>query len=212
MKLTRSDIIALIALLFTIIASCAAVLVVPEFREFIFNQNPIVSLRSSPAEVLSSEQVKIMIKRYDFYSSEWNNWNKEWSNLSGKGITNKFKNQKGGKVIYDDTTGLFWQQSGSIHLLSLEEAEKYIQQLNYDGFAEFRDWRFPTLEEAMSLVEPKKNDNNMNIDPKFDKLQHAIWTADTLDTTKRTWVVSFDQGSCENYGGSMGRYVRAVRN
>ena len=54
-----------------------------------------------------------------------------------------------------------WQQSGSSERMQFEDAKKWITELNLKGFAGFNDWRLPTLEEAMSLMEPEqKNGNN----------------------------------------------------
>ena len=112
---------------------------------------PKIKLRSEPIENLSDDEVKTMVKEKGFYDSDWNK--------SGKGIDNIYEEQEinGDKVVVDKATGLMWQQSGSpSHNMNYADAKKYIRKLNDDGFAGFKDWRLPTLEEVMSLMEPTK--------------------------------------------------------
>jgi hypothetical protein len=169
---------------------------------------PALQLRNQPTTLLP-EQVKAMLKRYDFYCHEYG-WNKDWSNPQGKGIDNKFEIQQEGKVVVDRATGLMWQQSGSPEYMDYANAEKYIRDLNNQRFASYNDWRLPTLEEAMSLMESKKH-GNLYIDPLFDQTQMWIWTADK-ESAGVAWVVYFGNGSCHrNDVDFRSHYVRAVR-
>ena len=90
------------------------------------------------------------------------------------------------------------------------EAEKYIRELNNKSFAGFTDWRLPTLEEAMSLMETQKKNGNLYSDSKFGQTQRSIWTADK-DSAGRAWFVAFGYGVCYRLGVDGGIYVRAVR-
>jgi uncharacterized protein DUF1566 len=122
---------------------------------------------------------------------------------------NEFEAQKDGKVIYDKATGLMWQQSGS-EKVTYEEARNYIRKLNQDGFAGYKDWRLPTLEEAPTLLKPEKTENNLYIDPLFDNKQKCIWTS-YLSSASGAWVVDFNRGICYYYSDINNAYVRAVR-
>ncbi|HLC17142.1 MAG TPA: DUF1566 domain-containing protein [Thermodesulfovibrionia bacterium] len=163
---------------------------------------PKIKLRSEPIENLSDDEVKTMLKEKGFYDSDWNK--------SGKGIDNIYEVQEknGDKVVVDNATGLMWQQSGSPNYMQYADTTKYILKLNDEGFAGFKGWRLPTLEEAMSLVEPKQN-NGLYIDPLFDSTQKWIWTADE-STSSPSWRVSFTVGDVD-WGFSDINYVRAVR-
>ncbi len=55
------------------------------------------------------------------------------------------------KLVIDRATELTWQRSGSSDAITYNEAKKYIHELNKQKFAGYNDWRFPTLDEAMSL-------------------------------------------------------------
>ncbi len=161
---------------------------------------------------LFKDGVMTMIERYNFYCKE-NTFTKEYSNPKGKGFKNKFEEQikKGDKVILDQASGLMWQQNGSRELMAYEETLDYVEQLNILRFAGYNDWRLPTLEEAMSLMEPEVNSDEYNVDSVFDSEQERIWTSDLhIDSA---WVVYYFAGYCTTSRLSwINYYVRAVRN
>ena len=114
-------------------------------------------------------------------------------------------------VVFDGATNLIWQRSGSKTYLSYENAKKYINNLNNDGFAGSKNWRLPTLEEAMSLMETEET-NGLFIDPIFDDEKEFIWTADLVEGKPRAaWVVIFSRRSCGWIELDLTTYVRAVR-
>ena len=159
------------------------------------------------ASTLSVEQVKTMLKEKNFYDSDWNS--------VGAGAENDYKRQPsaGDTVIVDHVTGLTWQQSGSRDVRFFPEASEYIQSLNEQKFAGHSDWRLPTLEEAMSLMEPTRMNGDLYIDPRFDKTQRWIWTSDKYaeGPASSAWVVYFDFGGCYGSRVDGDGYVRAVR-
>ncbi len=126
---------------------------------------------------------------------------------------NKFKIKivDGDKVVVDHATGLMWQQSGSDDKERFFDLEKYIEHLNRDKFAGYNDWRLPTLEEAITLLEEETNNNGLYINPVFDKIQNYIWTFEKSNLS-HTWVVYFGGGYCYELDiRSYNCYVRAVR-
>jgi len=165
-------------------------------------------LRSSPNTNLSYADVKSMLTKHDFYIKE-TSWNDEFNNPKGLGFKNEFQTQKNGQVIYDAATELTWQQSGSSSGITFKEAQAYLQKLNTEKYAGFGDWRLPTLEEAMSLMEPEKMNGDLHIDSKFDKTQSYIRTADKYSAS---WGVNFIGAYCLNDDfGHVHYFVRAVR-
>lgn len=165
-------------------------------------------LRSTPT-ILSESDVKAMLRKYDFFCYEYE-WSKDWSNPQGKGIDHKFTIRQNGEMVFDHATGLMWQQGGSSESISFLEAEKYVRDSNARRFAGFNDWRLPTLEEAMSLVEREENTDGMYIDPIFDRAQWWIWTTDKSSASS-CWAVLVLGGSCGHHHLSYGSYVRLVR-
>ncbi|NIW78481.1 MAG: DUF1566 domain-containing protein, partial [Calditrichae bacterium] len=86
----------------------------------------------------------------------------------GGGFPNEFRLYENGKVIIDESSGLYWQQSASAKRMTYKQAQHYIDYLNLIQFAGFDDWRLPTLEEAMTLVEKTRQDEK-KIAPLFDQ-------------------------------------------
>ncbi len=162
--------------------------------------------RSKPAE-LDEADVKKMLKDLKLFDSDWNKTSKGFNNqLEATTI-------KGKKIVSDKNSGLMWQQGGSSEYVNYEKAEKYIQDLNEKNYAGFNDWRLPTLEQAMSLMEPEKKNKGLYIDPLFDTQQEWIWTCDPVKGEPlRVWVVGFSSGYCSHDHRAYGDdYVRAVR-
>ncbi len=103
------------------------------------------------------------------------------------------------KVVIDHATGLMWHQSGSLKNMSWKRAKKWVTGLNEKGYAGFSDWRLPTLEEAVSLLEPIEKNGNQLIDTVFDISQSSIWTGDSNVSSAslkmdRAWSVNFNYG------------------
>ena len=158
-----------------------------------------IKLRST-LTTLSEDDVKTMIKKYNFYDNRWN--------PEGNFANDYVKKQDKGIVI-DRRTGLMWQQSGSNNLMTYDSADKYIQELNQRQFAGYSDWRLPTLEELTSLLENKQLNKDLYIDPVFDNDQWWCWTSDKRSSSS-CWVVDFNYGYVYWYDWNL-YYVRAVR-
>ncbi|MFQ5630538.1 MAG: DUF1566 domain-containing protein, partial [bacterium] len=104
--------------------------------------------------------------------------NKKWSHANGGGIAHQYELQQNGQVVFDAATGLWWQQSGSRDKMTFSKTKRFADELCKNKFAGFSDWRLPTLEEAMSLMEKENMNGDLHIDPVFDKAQSWIWTSD----------------------------------
>jgi len=166
-----------------------------------------VSLRSS-AQSLNKGEVGAMLKKYNFFSLQYD-WNKEFCNPSGD-FSNSYESKviNGDKVVLDHATGLMWHQSGSENM-KYDGAKKWIDDLNRRGYAGYHDWRLPTLEEGASLLERKKMNGNLYIDPKFSANQQWIWTSDMIaGESGGVWVVGFGGGAV---GWGSGNYYSCVR-
>ncbi len=168
-----------------------------------------LKLRSS-GKILSKAEVMNIVKKYNFFDSSWNK--------EVRGFDNQFEVQtiKGDKIVRDRASGLIWQQGGSNVIMTYDKAKEWISELNRKGYAGHHDWRLPTSEEAMSLVEPQKNESNLYIDFVFNKEQMMIWTSDLVKGEPWSWFVCFDEGGCRNAGlyensSIYACYVRAVR-
>lgn len=181
-----------------------------------------------------TEYVETMIKKYDFYDSTLN--------VNGCGFPNKFESiiLNGDTVIHDYATGLMWQKGGlgdgysGIAIMGFSRIESRIGIINRKQYAGFSDWRLPTLDECMSLMEAEKNNRDLHIDPVFDKKQYCIWTSDNIksylarsqkaEANRRrqnqsravvlpyAWIVNYRTGKCELVMAMLhGYFIRAVR-
>jgi len=149
---------------------------------------PSVRLRSKPIENLSADDVNEMLKERNFFSTgEYG----RPENKQGKGLNHQYEviEREGEKLVIDHTTGLTLQQSGSPNSMVYADALKWIDDLKKKKFAGYNDWRLPTLEEAMSLMEPEKKNGGLYISEVFDRTQSWIWTADKSGSV--AWVVAF---------------------
>ena len=103
----------------------------------------------------------------------------------------------GDVVVVDNATGLMWHQSGSDDWMSWDEAKEWVEDLNSEeGYAGYQDWRLPTVDEAVSLLESSEKNGDLYIDPVFSKKQRWIWTGDSKAGSEAAWLVLF-------YGGGV---------
>lgn len=155
--------------------------------------------RSTSKSDLSEFEMKAMLFNRNLFDNRMNE--------NGDGFPNNFDLENDNQVVVDNATQLIWQQSGSEYRMSHDQAQAYIDSLKNARFAGYSDWRLPTLEEAMSLMEASKRKDDLHIDKVFGR-QWAIWTSDKTASSE-AWMVSFDRGSCTYK--SIDCYVRAVR-
>jgi len=163
-----------------------------------------IKLRYKPQEALSSDSVMLILQERNFFDSLRN---KDAQGLSHFYVAYDAQEES---VVLDYTTGLMWQQGGSERSINRNEAKKYVEKLNRGKVAGHNDWRLPTLEEAMSLMESKKMNGDLYIDPVFDKKQQWIWTTDE-ESAGQAWPVYFSNGYCSRYDIGFYNFVRAVR-
>ena len=173
-----------------------------QIQEFLSNRATIVTLRREP-QTLSSDNVKTLLVKYGFYDKRWN--------ASGKGIAHRFESQIKGNVVivHDAATDLMWQKSGSSNPMKFTDAEQYVGRLNAEKFAGYNDWHLPTVEEAMSLMEPQAYDS-LHIDPEFERGADIMWTSDRA-TDGRIWMLYFYNGIISLEPGSFNAWVRVTR-
>ena len=118
------------------------------------------------------------------------------------------------KVVIDNATGLMWHQGGSDDM-EWNKAKEWVEDLNSDGYAGYNDWRLPTLEEAVSLLESNWDDSY--IDHVFSKEQKwEIWTGDGYKYeyeggSETAWSVEFCYGYVRGFNPGYSNNVRPVR-
>ena len=173
----------------------------------------ITHFRSNSLEMTEQEVTEIL-KKYNFYCKEYS-WNKIFCNPHGHGFANNFELRviNGDSIVIDFSSRLMWQKGGSLEYMHFTDMELGLSKGYRNHYAGYTDWRLPTLEEAMSLVEQKKNVDGLFIDQAFNSIQTAIWTCDKVRFNEtRIWVVLFDYGACNHYRlTDQERFIRLVR-
>ena len=155
-----------------------------------------------PSGPLSEAEVRAMIREHDVYERRWNPAARE--RLFALMAMDE-------NVVGDAMTGLFWQRSGTAEPIDASRVRDAIEALNEQYFGSCSDWRLPTLEEAMSLLQPSKTGDGMHIPREFDRRQTKIWTMDVADSERVAWTVNYADGVCTLQDFEQPAFVRAVR-
>jgi len=161
-------------------------------------------LRTTPM-TYTKKQVIDMIQKYNFYEAHFN---------PNGGFPNRFVDNRNG-TITDNETLLMWQKSGTREMVSWKKAPEYIDRLNNRKFAGYADWRLPTLEELLTLTEPRHSRQGLYISSFFSQKQGIVGSSDTCtyDGKNLPWYISFLRGisNCISYNLIDEFHVRAVR-
>ena len=126
------------------------------------------------------------------------------------------KTIKGDKVVVDNATGLMWHQGGPDNYTTGYKAKEWVEDLNSKGYAGYYDWRLPTVDEAVSLLESSKR-NGLYIDPVFSKKPSWTWTGDESQACSgapwndAAWSVGFELGDVGGYHFCYNAVARPVR-
>lgn len=161
--------------------------------------------RSKP-KALSDIEAKLMVLEYNFVDYRCNPY--------GHGFANQFERKEiqDDKVIIDQAASLMWMTGGSVEMMSFNDAKRWIKALNQQGYAGYHDWRLPTLEEALSILERRKNKNGvLYINSFFSDIQKFIWTSDLVKNQSKAWFIFLHNGSYYKSKLSSKYYVKAVR-
>ena len=160
------------------------------------------TLRADGIE-LSHTQARTAIAEHGLYERD--------VNASGSGLAHDYVSRVAGEqvVVFDRATGLVWQKGGSGSSITYPQAVEYVRALNGANHAGETDWRLPTLEEAMSLMEPRRL-GDYHLDPVFERgAAPYVWTSDFA--ADRRWVVYYRDGIAAMEPPELNGYVRAVR-
>jgi hypothetical protein len=117
------------------------------------------------------------------------------------------------KIVIDRATNLMWHQSGSNDNMRFKGVKKWIKNLNSRWYAGYNDWRLPTVDEAVSLLESSKKNGDLYIDAVFDKKQSVIRTGDSKGLAGALcWFILLNDGAVRWRAiGYCDYYIRPVR-
>jgi len=181
---------------------------------FLFFLMPVICLAEESVITIRSSFTDISVPQLQSIPNVVIDKEEDWGFWGHSTISHQYdlKSIKADKVVIDHTTSLMWHQSGSEKYMNWKLAKRWVGQLNEKGYAGFKDWRLPTVEEGISLLEPDKKNDNLYIDHAFDIKQQWIWTGDKMSGLEAAWVVAFyDSNVCWYSFTSRYHYVRPVR-
>ena len=181
---------------------------------FVFLLMPVVHSAEEPYITIRSLYTETSVPQVQSMPNTTIRKKEDWGFWGHSTIIHNYelKSINAGKVVIDHATGLMWHQSGSQKYMNWELAKSWVEQLNEKGYAGFKDWRLPTVEETVSLLEPDKKNGNLYIDRVFGNKQQWIWTGDKMSGLEAAWVVAFyDSNVCWYAFTSRYHYVRPVR-
>ena len=164
-----------------------------------------VRLRSEPID-LSKDGYQKAVKRWNFFAEE----------NSEKGcFVNAYvipDNLMKSTTTTDLATGLMWRKRPS-RALTFARAAQYIDELNKDSVAGsgFSDWRLPTTEEFLSIMEVPRAIGESHLDGLLFRPEHYSWTSDYQLPESYRWVLSTDSAGCYVAEPTDEYSVRAVR-
>ena len=161
-----------------------------------------VHLRSAP-RTFEDHEIGPLVKQGNFYDI--------LHNRDGS-FTNYFVDNNDNLTVTDKTSNLMWMRHGC-DINSIRTIARWIDELNRDNFGGHSDWRLPTIEEGLTLLEKNKNNRGLYLHPCFSVGQPFIFTADQRQPGGR-WFIDFTHsrvywGSAFNPGG-FGRVCRSV--
>lgn len=151
---------------------------------------------------LSPFEAGRMIRLKELFHNEWNDAAKR----PPRQYSRDGKNTE--RIIIDGATGLMWQRYPSTKFMEAREAREHVRQLNLSRWCGYEDWRLPTLDEAMTLME-RIIDKDFFLNPHFFDPSPWILTADQYEG--QTWLVNYKLGICSLGHAVTGVCVRAVR-
>lgn len=186
------------------LAGFAALAVVAAAALWLGSLEPRVRLRAEPAVLDVGDYEEMLVRRGLFDAR---------ANAAGTGIGNRFEQTTadGAVVVVDRRTGLRWEKSGSgfWNRTGLREARQRIAGLNDARHGGHKDWRLPTLEEAMSLITPQ-SERGFHVAAAFDAT--AAPQMITSDTTPdgAIWIVYLQDGIAAPEAPDYNAWTRAV--
>jgi len=153
--------------------------------------------------IINDDEIAGLIKKWNFFDTELNR--------SGQ-FENAFVGGGESSVLIDLKTSLMWQRGG-LDIGSIRTIKRGVDEINRQGFSGFYDWRLPTMEEAMSLMDPGKNQKGLYLSPVFSKEQPFVFVA-AQRKPGGYWFVDYKQGrafwSSGTIPGGFGRLVRSL--
>jgi hypothetical protein len=150
---------------------------------------------------INDGEITSVMEKWNFFDGDYN---------TEGSFENSLVDPGDGRVVVDQRTGLMWQRAG-LDITSVRSMQRKIEQLNKNGFAGYHDWRMPTMEEAMSLMEKDPNSKDIHLNLCFSKEQPFIFVA-AQRKPGGYWFVDYKHGRAFWSSGTIpGGFARLCR-
>ena len=90
--------------------------------------------------------------------------------------------------VRDLNTGLLWQTRGSEYTLDWQQASGYVAYLNRQRWLGRQNWRLPTIEELLTILQPPTVTRDFCLHSAFPRDIHWLWSSDWC-TKRQAWMV-----------------------
>ena len=121
-------------------------------------------------------------------------------------------------TVTDKKTGLLIIQDPTLlgedfqKIMTFTAAEQAIAELNKTGYAGFKDWRLPNVEELCGMVDRTKHNPCYDTNVFKGKFDDWYWSSETCAWNKdAAWCVGSRYGSVGSNVKGLHNYVRPVR-
>lgn len=139
-------------------------------------------LLPSNQATLTDDEAQSIVKKWQFWDAA----------VNPAGAFENHLKQSGSHTLVDQRTGLMWQRHG-LDINSIRTMHRKINEVNDKRFAGHSDWRLPSLEEAMSLMESVANEKGLHLNSNFSQEQPFIFVA-AQRSPGGYWFVDYKQG------------------
>jgi len=161
-----------------------------------------VTLNSTPRD-MQEKDVDAIIRSGNFFDTQYN--------IKGR-FANFLVDNNDGLTVTDKVTGIMWQRGGC-DINSIRKIQGYIKKMNDSRFAGYDNWRLPSMEEALSLMEAEQNDKGLYLHKCFSANQPFIFLAGRRDPGGY-WFCDYKQGTIYwasgTIPGGFGRLCRTI--
>lgn len=122
-------------------------------------------------------------------------------------VDENFERDDRTEIVLDKKSSKIYYDSTPSPKMSFEDSEAFCKKINYLGY---KEWRVPTKEEYISLLELSRR--NMTVKHAFKNVQRGIYWSSTPDRFNEAWYFDFDLGRYSTHKRDNKHYTLCVLN
>jgi len=122
-------------------------------------------------------------------------------------VDKNFMRDNDKKIVLDSKNKKIYNDSTPSSKMDYDSAISYCEKMDYLGYS---DWRVPTKEELIFLLELSRS--HISIKHAFKNVQQGIYWASTKDRYRDAWYIDFDLGRYNTATYDHKYYVLCIKN